>query len=543
MAPIREELIGPARPLLLAVAGAVGLVLLIACANVANLLLARAAARRQSLAVRAALGASEGRLVRELMAESVLLALAGAAAGALLAAWAVRALASLAPATLPRRDAIAVDGTVLLFTLGIALATVLVFGLAPALHAVRVDVAGALRMRGGELAEGRRLRNGLVIAEVALSVMVVVAASLLARSFARLKGVDPGIDVQNVVSMDLSELPADAPRRVALMEELYASLASLPGVLAAGDTTRLPLAGVGGNPTSNVVIEGRPVPPGQEPQIDFRRASRDYFRAIGVPLVAGRMFTAAERLGSPEAPVAVINQAASEWLFPHEDPLGRRVQLAGQSWYTIVGVVGNVRHLGLHSAVRPEVYIHSMQGPPNNPQVVVRTSGDPASMAVSLRAVVRSADPNVLVSRVATMEAIRDESLAGPRFNTTLFGVFAALALVLGLVGVYGVLAYTVAQRTPEIGVRMALGAGTGDVLRLVVGHGLTLAAAGAALGVAGALAATRLLRGLLFEISPTDPATFAVAVLALLAAALLASSLPALRAARVDPLATLRNE
>jgi predicted permease len=366
---------------------------------------------------------------------------------------------------------------------------------------------------------------------------------LLVRSFARLRTVDPGIEVENVVSMDLSELPSEAPRRVALMEELYGRLGALPGVIAAGDVTRLPLAGVGGNPASKVVVEGRPVPPGQEPQIDFRRASRGYFRTMGVPLLAGRVFSEAERLGSDAPPAVVINEAAADWLFPGEDPLGRRLQLSGDEWYTIVGVVGNVRHLGLHARPRPEAYIHALQGPPNNPQVVVRMSGDPASMVAGIRSVVRSVDPGIVVARVATMKDVRDESLAGPRFNTALFGVFAVLALVLGVVGVYGVLAYTVAQRTAEIGVRMALGARAGDVLRLVVGHGLALAGAGVLLGVVGALVATRLLRGLLFEVSPTDPPTFGAAVLLLLAAALLASSVPAWRAARVDPLETLRHE
>jgi predicted permease len=542
---LREEIVGRIRPLLLALMGAVALVLLIACANVANLLLARTTARRRSLALRAALGAGRGRLAGELLSESALLSLLGGAAGALLAGWGVRALVAIAPEALPRRDEIAVDGWVLLFTLAASLVTGALFGLLPALQASRVDLTEVLKegSRSAAPTERHGFRQPLVVGEVALSLIVVAASMLLVRSFARLQQVDPGVDVRNVVSMDLSGLPADAAQRVAAMEELYRRLAALPGVVSAGDVTRVPLAGVGGNPSANLEIEGRPLPSAEQPQIDFRRASRDYFRAMGVPLLSGRIFEESERLGSNAPPAALINEAAARAFFAGEDPVGRRVRLGSQEWQTIVGVVGNVRHLGLQAAPRPEAYIHSLQAPPTNPQLVVRTASDPQPLIAPIRRVIRSLDPGIVIARTTTMAQLRDRSLSGPRFNTLLFGIFATLALALGLVGVYGVMACTVAQRVPEIGIRMALGAGRGEVLRLVVGQALRLTALGALLGVAGAAATTRVMRTLLFETSPTDPATFGLVIAVVFGVALLASAVPALQAARVDPLETLRQQ
>ncbi|MGH9794392.1 MAG: ABC transporter permease [Candidatus Acidiferrales bacterium] len=542
---LREEVIGKVRPLLLTLAGAVGLVLLIACANVANLLLARATARHRALAIRAAMGAGRGRLIRELLAESTLLALLGGVAGFALALWGVRVLVAMAPAALPRREEIAVDGMVLLFTLAMALATSFVFGLIPALQASRLNLNDALKEggRGSGGAGRRRLRSALVVAEVALSLVVVAGASLLIRSFVKLQGVDPGFGVENVVSMDLSSLGADAARRNALMESIYSKVGALPGVTAAGETSRLPLAGVAGNPATALRIEKRPVPRGEEPPVDFRRASRHYFRAMGIPLLAGRMFQESDGTEAQAPLVAIINEAAAKKFFPWEDPLGLRIGAGDDDWFTIVGIVGNIRHLGLDSEPRPEMYMHTRQGPLNNPQLVVRTAGDAAAAIAGIRSAIRSVDPNIIISRVATMNDVRDASLAAPRFNTVLFGVFATLALALGLVGIYGVMAYTVTQRTHEIGIRMALGAARADVLRMVVGHGMTLAGAGVAIGLAGALAATRVVRTLLYETSPTDPLTFAVVVVLLAAVALLACIIPALRATRVDPLIALRYE
>ncbi len=542
---LQEEVVGRARPLLLALAGAVGLVLLIACANVANLLLARATARHRTLAIRAAMGAGRGRLVRELLTESTLLSLLGAAGGVALAMWGVRVLVALAPAALPRREEITVDGVVLLFTLTVALLTSALFGLVPALQASRVQVSDALKegSRGTGGGGRHRMRSALVVAEVALSLVVVIGASLLIRSFIKLQGVDPGFSTENVVSMDLSSLGSDPARRSALMEELYARLGALPGLTAAGESSRLPLAGVGGNPRSKLQIERRPLPPGEQPEIDFRRASRGYFRAMNIPLLAGRMFQESDD-ARPESPaVALINQAAVETFFPGEDPLGQRVTFGGGQWFTIIGIVGSIRHDGLGTPPRPEGYTHTLQGPLNNPQLVVRTAGDAAAAIGSIRGVVRAVDPNIVVSRVSTMEEVRYQSLSGPRFNTILFGVFAVLALALGLVGIYGVMAYTVTQRTHEIGIRMALGAQPRDVLRMVVAHGMKLAGAGALIGLAVALGVTRVMGALLFETSPTDPVTFSVVVLLLVGVALLACAIPARRATRVDPLIALRYE
>ena len=545
LSPLQEEVAGKVRPLLLVLAGAVGLVLLIACANVANLMLARATARHRQLAIRAAMGAGRGRLVRELLTESTLLSLFGALGGVALAVWGVRLLVAMAPAALPRRDEIAVDGSVLLFTLAVAFVTSLMFGLVPALQASRLDLSDALK-EGGRGSGGvvrNRMRSALVVAEVALSLVVVVGASLLIRSFVKLQGVDPGFTTENIVSMDISSLGPDAARRIAVMEDIYGRIHAMPGVIAAGETSRLPLAGVAGNPTSNLQIEKRPVPRGQEPQVDFRRASRDYFRAMNIPLLAGRAFQESDGAAPNALTVAIINQAAAEKFFPGEDPLGQRIQMGGGSWFTIVGVVGSIRHVGLDTVPRPEAYMHTLQGPLNNPQLVVRTAGDAASAITSIRSAIRAVDPNIVISRVATMAEVRYESLAAPRFNLVLFGVFAALALLLGLVGIYGVMAYTVTQRTHEIGIRMALGARRADVLRMVLSYGMKLAGIGAVVGLAGALAATRVMRTLLYETSPTDPVTFAVVVLLLASIALLACIVPALRATRTDPLIALRYE
>ncbi len=543
---LQEEVVGRARPLLLVLAGAVGLVLLIACANVANLMLARATARHRMLAIRAAMGAGRGRLVRELLTESTLLALLGGAGGVALAVWGVRALVALAPAALPRREEIAVDGPVLLFTLAVALLASALFGLLPALQASRVQLSDALKegSRGAGGGGRHRLRSALVVAEVALSLVVVIGSSLLIRSFVKLQGVDPGFRTENVVTMDLSSLGPDAARRAAMMEEIYSRLEALPGVTAAGESSRLPLAGVGGSPRSKLQTERHPLPPNEQPEIDFRRASRGYFLAMGIPLLAGRMFEASDD-ARPEAPVVtLINQAAAERFFPGEDPVGQRVQMGlSGTWFTIIGVVGSIRHDGLAAQPRPEAYTHTLQGPLNNPQLVVRTAGDAAAAISGIRGAIRAVDANIVITRGATMEEVRYQSLSGPRFNTVLFGVFAVLALALGLVGIYGVMAYAVTQRTHEIGIRMALGAQPRDVLRMVAGHGMKLAGAGAAIGLAVAAGVTRVMRALLFETSPTDPLTFALVPILLAAVALLACAIPAWRATRVDPLVALRYE
>lgn len=543
--PLREDIVGAARPLLVALAAAVGLVLLIACANVAGLMLVRATSRQRQIAIRAALGAGRWRLAAGPLAEGALLASAGAVAGLALAAWTHNTLVAAAPSALPRRGDIAIDGTVLLFALAAAALTTLLFALAPALHSARPDVAGTIK-DGGASTAGRprqRLRRALVVAEVALALVVVSGAALLVHSLVRLQRVQPGFTVRNVAAFDLSSIGADAARRHAVMEDIYARLAALPGVVGAGETSRLPLANVAGNPTSALTIERRPVPPAEEPTLDFRRASRGYFQAMGIPLIAGRTFNERDTADPSAVRVAVINQAAASRFFPGEDPIGQRIRLGGSDWLTVVGIVGDIRHVGLDSPPRPEAYVHTLQGPLTNPQLVVRTAGDPQALIPSVRAIIRAVEPGIVISRVSTLEAVREASLAAPRFNATLFMLFAALALVLGVVGIYGVMSYSVTQRTHEMGVRLALGAGRGAVLRLVLREGLILAAVGTVIGLAVSLAAVRYLRALLFDLSPYDPVTLAGAAAILLATSFVACWIPARRATRTDPLTALRAE
>ncbi len=546
--PLHEEITGKARAALLALLGAVGFILLIACANVANLQLARAATRQREIAVRAALGAGRGRLARQLIAESLLLAGVAAVAGVVLAVWGLNALLSFAPADLPRRDEIRVDAMALLFTLGAAVFTGLLFGLAPAWQLSKLALGESLKDGSRGASEGSaagRVRGALVAAEVAICVVVVIGAGLLVRSFVKLHLVDPGFATESVLSFELP-VPAkyqDAATRLALYDRLYARIEALPGVIAAGDTTRLPLAGRYGNPTALLSIEGQSKADSELPQVDFRRAGRDYFRAMQIPLVAGRAFAPTDTPASE--PVAVINQAAAQRFFPGQDPVGRRVRAGAGNppWTRIVGVVGAVRHDGLRSAPRPELYIAASQAPPVNPQVVVRAAGDAAALAPAIRQVVREIDPAIPLFYVETLEQVRYRSLAQPRFQVFLFSAFGGLALVLAVVGVYGVMAYSVAQRTRELGVRMALGAQPRDVLKLVLAQGMKLACAGVLAGIAGAFVVTRWLTAMLFEVSPADPLTFAAVPLLLSATALAACAVPALRAARVDPLAALRYE
>ncbi len=544
---LHEHIVGNSRTALVVLLGVVGFVLLIACANVTNLLLARATSRGREIAVRTALGATRPRLLRQLLTESVLLAVLGGAAGVVLAAWAADLIRGLGPAGLPRADEVGIDPHVLAFTTVLSLLTGLLLGLAPALHMTGAHVYEKLKEGGrGPSASGRgTLRNMLVISEVALALVLLAGAGLMIRSLARLLDVSPGFDARHLLTLQIS-LPdttyAQPARRAGFYTELFSRIEALPGVEASGGVTRIPLReGV----TTKLDIQGHAVAPGAQPEVEFRRASARYFRAMGIPVVKGR---ALEDQDTPESRlVAVINETAARRFWPGEDPIGGRVRFFGSDpnlpWWTIVGVVGDVKHFGLDSAPRPEVYMHFGQGPPISPFIAVRTSVDTTGLTATVRDTIRAIDRDVVIYNVATMPDLIRGSMVQRRFNTLAVGLFAAIALTLAALGIYGVLSYSVRQRTHEIGVRMALGAAHGDVVKLVLKQGLALVLIGVLTGLPAALALTRLLTSMLYEVAATDPPTFIVVPLILLVVALLATYLPARRATRVDPMIALRHE
>ena len=550
--PLIDRLVGDARPALLVLLGAVAFVLLIACANVANLMLARATARRREMAVRSALGASPGRLMRQLLTESLLLSLVGAALGVLLALWGVDALLALAPDALPRASEVALDGRVLAFSLALALATGLAFGLVPALAASRPNLDG-LRdgARGASAARGR-LKRALVVGELALSLTLLVGAGLMVRSFLELRAVDPGIAPEHVLTLRVG-LPTpkgeptadDRARWVAWFARATARLRQLPGARAAAATDILPFDGNDSRYTFD--IEGEPPRRVADlPHEEVREVTPGYFEALGIPLVRGRVPGDGDDAAAPR--IVVVNQALARRYWPHgEDPVGRRIKLHGEGrsgWSTIVGVVGDVRGFGLDQPARPELFVPYAQLTDSaGMAIVVRSDGDAAALAPSVRAALAEVDATQPIFDVQPMSALIASSLAQRRFALVLMLVFAGVALLLAAVGVYGVMSYSVAQRTQELGIRVALGASTANVLGLVVGDGLRLIAAGLVAGLGGALALTRLIASLLFSVSPTDPATFAVLALLLAAVALVAIVIPARRALRVDPMQALRSE
>ena len=560
--PLQEEVIGTnVRTSLFVMLGAVGLVLLIACANVANLLLARAASRRKEVAVRTALGAGRARIMRQLLTESVLLSLAGGAAGLMLALWGVDLLVTLAPEGTPRLGEVGLDARVVAFTFGVSLLTGVVFGLAPALHSSKVDLNESLKEggRGGAEGAGRgRLRGLLVVGEFALALVLLASAGLLVKSFARVLEESPGFESRGVLTMRvvLSQSKYGSyDQHRGFYSNLFERLRRLPGVEAVGANNMVPLSGSGGSRT--FLIEGRPVPEGQpKPEEQLRFVTPGYFEAMRVPLLRGRDFT--ERDVAGQTRVAVVSRSTAERHWPGEEAVGKRIAYAGigrghdqtPEWIEVVGVVGDVKHRGLDLESKPEIYVpvyqplfSSRPTPPLSLYVAVRTKGDPAALAAAVRREVAAVDPEQPLANVRTMGERLAESVAQRRFNMTLLGVFACVALLLAAVGVYGVMAYAVARRTHEIGVRVALGAQRGDVVRLVVRQGMWLALAGVAVGVAGAYAATRLMTGLLYGVSPTDPLTFVGVSALLTAAALLACLIPARRATKVDPMIALRYE
>jgi putative ABC transport system permease protein len=554
-----DVVVGDVRPALLVLLGAVGFVLLVTCANVAHMLLARAATRRKEIALRAALGASRTRILRQLLTESLILALTGGAAGLLLARGGIRALVALAPPGLPRLETVALDGSVLAFALAVSLATGLAFGIVPALQATRRDLGDSLREgeRGSTGGGGRGgLRSALVASETALALVLLVGAGLMIRSFVALQAVDPGFDRRNVLSLVVSvagTASAEPSRRSAFFEDVVRDAAALPGVTSASAINHLPLAGdIWGWPFR---VEGRPAPKeGEEEFATYRVVLPGYFRTMGIPLRRGRDVSDQDRAGAPG--VVVVNEALAARHWPGEDPIGKRLALADRepapTWLTVVGVVKDTVRGRWGAPPEDELFLpypqvkKYVEDPSSHfayLTLVVRTVGDPAALAPALRSAVWARERNAPISEVRVLEEVVEEATARPRFYVVLLGAFAGVALALAAIGIYAVITFAVARRTNEIGIRMALGAEPGDVVRLVVGHGLLVGLAGALAGLLGAFALTRLMSTMLYGVGSHDPLTFASVVAVLAAAALLASYLPARRATRIDPLRALRYE
>ena len=565
--PLNEKVVGNVRPALLVLSGAVGFVLLIACANVACLLLARAATRQKEIAVRRALGASRWRILRQLLTESLLLSLGGAGVGIFLAVWGVDVLTALLAGNtnsfnvrLPRLSEIKVDAVAFVFTLAISLLTGVLFGLAPALGSSKPDLNQVLKESGRGTTGGRRsLRETLVVAELALALVMLIGAGLLMSSFLKLQAIDPGFNPRNVLTMTASVAGASqyvGPAREAFYKRLMDRLTALPGVESASAINHLPLAGdTWGLP---LTIEGRPLPPpGHGIEATFRVSRPDYFRTMGIPLLAGRDFT--DRDASDAPGVVILNETLARRHWPAEDPLGKRITLddprdnsRAPQWFTIVGVVKDVKQESWTNVPSNEIYLpfqqsrgffESSAGQYTSMTIVVRTSVEPRSLAATARETVRAFDPNLPVSNVVSMEQVIADALWQPRFNLQLIGLFAGVALMLAAVGLYGVMSYSVAQRTHEVGLRMALGAQRRDVMKLVLRQGMKLTLMGVAVGLFASAALTRLMTQLLFDVSASDPMTFVAIALILVVVAVVACLLPALRATKIDPMVALRYE
>jgi putative ABC transport system permease protein len=552
---VEDQLVQNVRPALLMLTGAVALLLLIACANVANLLLARAVDRQKELAVRMALGAGRYRIIRQLVVESMVLAVAGSLAGVFVAAWAVSLLAATSVTGLPRSQNVAMDWTVVAFAFGLALVTGIIFGLAPAYHATQVPVQQSLNEEGrgsSSSSRQRRIRSALVVAEIALALVLLVGAGLLLRSFQTLTRVDPGFDAQNLLVVNLPMSPQkyrDPAVRTNTVEAVLTRAAALPGVRSAAVTTALPMSGAG--MTIHFNREAYP-PKGPDDYVmtGYRAVTPDYLSTLGVRLIRGRLLTAADRAGA--APVVVINESMARTFFPDRDPIGQQIQLGTEPdpdfpTMRIVGIVSDVKQ-SFEAGAKAEMFIPYAQFPDPilssmflNIALVVRTDGNPSDIVPSLRAAIREIDPAQPLVNVRTMEEAIGATVAQPRLQMTLLVVFAGLALTLAAVGVYGVMAYTVSQRIPEIGVRMAVGASPDQVTRLVVRQAALLTVKGLGLGLAAGFIAAGAMRSLLFQIDWRDPLTFVAAPVVLGAAALLASYIPARRAARISPVVALQ--
>jgi len=543
---LHDQMVEDIRPLLLILFGAVGFVLLIACANVANLQLARSSTRRKEMAVRTALGASRGRIARQLLTESMLLALAGGAVGVAFASWGIDLLAKLGSAgVLHENSAIAVDSNVFMYSLVLSLITGIAFGLAPALQ---FSTPGSLREGGGS-----RLRGLLTISEVAFSVVLLIGAALLTRSFVSLLQVKPGYEIKNILTLRIS-LPRyayrDSAKKITFYKEAMERIRTLPGVKSAGAINDLPLTHDADSDGFSIEHHAPANPSDERPSAHDRMATPGYFSVMGIPLLAGRALSEGDTSTAPA--VVLINQSLARRFFPNEDPIGKRLKFGPPAsslpWATIVGVVGDIRDTALDTQPAMEIYAPYQQNTlPYNPlsglTLVVRTSGDPASLAQAVASTARGLDKELPLQPAMTMEAVLAESISKRRFLTLLLAAFASIAIVLAGVGVYGVISYSVAKRTRQIGIRIALGARPHQILQLILGQGLTLTLIGVVTGLAGALALTRVLSTMLYRVSATDAATFGGIALLVVAVALLASYIPARRAARVDPMVALRCE
>ncbi|MEY2501487.1 MAG: hypothetical protein QOI07_1821 [Verrucomicrobiota bacterium] len=550
--PLREEMIGDVRTALYVLFGAVVCVLLIANANVANLLLARASARGKEIALRAAMGASRLRIIRQLLTESVLLSGLGGVFGLLLAQWGTETLVEMVPKNIPRISNIQLDAPVLVFTLLVSLATGVIFGLVPAWQASHVDLNSSLksgtRTGGGGENKGR-VRNALIMAEVALALVLLISAGLLIQSFARLGRVQPGLRTERLLTARIGLPDVIYPKNenvIAFFDQFLPRVRAIPGVESASAILPLPLSG--SNMVTSFDIEESPLPEGQRPGAPIRIIATDYFKTMGIPVRQGRIFDERDRLDS--APVVIVNERFVQKFFAGQNVIGKRIKPgfsaddSGEKMREIVGVVGNVKHLSLKNEDSPEMYLAQPQMPIGVMSLVVRSNvSNPNALTNSIRKELAAMDPSIPLTSVKVFDEYISKSLARPRFNTLLLSIFAGTALVLTAIGIYGVLAYSVAQRTSEIGIRIALGAGKSSIFRLIVGQAMTLVGISLVVGLAGAFAATRLLNSLLFGVGASDPGTFAGIVVLVSIVAFIAAWLPARRATRVDPIIALRAE
>ena len=546
--PLQQQLVGEVQPYLYLLFAAVGFVLLIACANVANLMLARLTSRRKEIAVRLALGAGRGRLIRQLLTESLLLSVLGGGLGLLLAIWGIDILRSIAPADLPRLSEIALNGPVFCWTLGLLFFTGIISGLAPALQASRPELNSSLQESGRTSGRPQRSRLSrlLVISEIALALLLLMGAGLMIRSSMRLQQVNPGFEARNLLTLNIS-LPRqkypETQAANAFFTSLLERIAQSPGIISVGGVDPLPMSG--SDSSSSILIEGQPiVPQAERASAGDRLITPGYFEAMKIPLLEGRALTSQDR--AETLPVLVVNESFARRFFPGQRALGKRIGLEDDGklrWAEIIGIVGNVKHQKLDAEIKPEMFEPYLQSPRRFMTLVVRTAGEPTAMVSAIREEVLALDRDQPVFEIQTMVKRVAESVTRSRFVTLLLGIFAALALALAAVGIYGVMAYSVTRRRKEIGIRMALGARRGDVLKLVVREGMTLASIGLTLGLIASFGLTRIIANLLFGIGPTDSLTLASVSLLLGSVAFLACCVPALRASRVDPMITLRAE